>query len=339
MLQQFAAQLTYAEKVSLLSDLKAMIAAELMDDPEDPAVCPHCGCPTFIRKGHERSGGQRWLCRGCARTFSGSTKGLLANSKLDRAVWMAFAECMADALSLRESALRCGVALSTAWFMRHRVCEAIQTRLVPFRTEGRCQIDATHFTESFSGNHTKSGFKMPRKTHKNGQSVHKRGISNEQVYVMTGINELGDCFCELVDRGMETIEEVKGCLSGRIGEQTQVISDMHRSYPKAIAALGAASHVTVDPKDRSTGDINMVNSLHSRLQKFIRTFNGVATRRLQHYLDWFCYREQFKNSDADKRETLFRHEAEGTYETTRREYAQTPHPFMGYWDGATSTVV
>lgn len=36
MLQQFAAQLTYAEKVSLLGDLKAMIADELMDDPEDP---------------------------------------------------------------------------------------------------------------------------------------------------------------------------------------------------------------------------------------------------------------------------------------------------------------
>ena len=74
----------------------------------------------------------------------------------------------------------------------------------------------------------------------------------------------------------------------------------------------------------------MVNSLYSRLQKFIRGFNGVATRRLQHYLDWFCYREQFKNSDVGEREVLFRHETEGVYEATRRGYALTPHPFMGY---------
>lgn len=76
---------------------------------------------------------------------------------------------------------------------------------------------------------------MPRKAHENGQPVHRRGISNEQAYVMVEINELSNCFCELVSWGRDTMEEVQGCLAGCIGAQTQVISDMYRSYPKAIA--------------------------------------------------------------------------------------------------------
>ena len=62
----------------------------------------------------------------------------------------------------------------------------------------------------------------------------------------------------------------------------------------------------------------MVNALHSRLEGFLAPFHGVATRRLQRYLDWFCYVEQFKHGDMDRRELLFEHEAEGTYWTTRR---------------------
>lgn len=39
--------------------------------------------------------------------------------------------------------------------------------------------------------------------------------------------------------------------------------------------------------------------------------HGVATRRLQRYLDWFCYVEQFKRGNMDRRELLFEHEAKG----------------------------
>ena len=61
----------------------------------------------------------------------------------------------------------------------------------------------------------------------------------------------------------------------------------------------------------------MVNALHSRLKEFLEPFHGVATRRLQHYLDWFCYREQFRKSDADKREVTFADAAAGKYTTSK----------------------
>ena len=73
------------------------IAGELASrasGPAGPSRCPRCGSPSFVRKGRDRDGGQRWLCRGRARTFSARTRGLLASSKLPASAWMSFAECM-----------------------------------------------------------------------------------------------------------------------------------------------------------------------------------------------------------------------------------------------------
>lgn len=331
MIAQFASQLDHDEKLVLLSRLKSMIAEELAGSPKDPECCPHCNYAHAVRKGRAPDGSQRWLCHGCRRTFGSRTMGLIAASKLDASTWMMFAACMADGLDLRTTALRVGVCLKTAWFMRHRVCEAMASRLSGMRPGGRIQIDGTYLPENISGNHAKGSFEMPRKARRRGREGVGRGISNDLVCIMTGVNEMGDCFCELSCRGRETVDDVKAALSGRVGPGSAVESDLHSSYPRAVAALGASSHAVFDPKDRSGGDINMVNSLHSRLGSFLERFNGVATRRLQHYLDWFCWTEQFRKTDGDVREILYTHETEGRYETTIREYALTPHPFMEHW--------
>lgn len=59
-----------------------------------------------------------------------------------------------------------------------------------------------------------------------------------------------------------------------------------------------------------------------------RRFNGVSNRRLQRYLDWFCWREQFRRSARGRRELLFAHEASGTYVCTRELTHLESHPFL-----------
>ena len=61
---------------------------------------------------------------------------------------------------------------------------------------------------------------------------------------------------------------------------------------------------------------------------FIGRFNGVSNRRLQRYLDWFCWREQFRRSARGRRELLFAHEASGTYVCTRELTHLESHPFL-----------
>ena len=194
---QFAMQLTLAEKRELVAELKGAIAEELASrasGPAGPSRCPRCGSPSFVRKGRDRDGGQRWLCRGCARTFSARTRGLLASSKLPASAWMSFAECMADALPLRETAARVGVSLYTAWFMRMRVCEVMALR-TPDCRPGTFHVDGTLVMGSLKGNLGRSGLLgLPRPRHRNGRDGRRasRGRSKEWVVVVCGVNELGD---------------------------------------------------------------------------------------------------------------------------------------------------
>lgn len=326
---QFVLQLTREEKLELLGELRAAIAEELASFPGEPEKCPFCGCPRFVKKGRGRDGRQRWLCRGCARTFSARTRSLLANSKLAPCVWMTFAECMADALSLRESARRCGVSLYTSWYMRMRVCEVMGSLLLPAR-KGTFHLDATLVRDNLSGNLARSGLELRRRAHRNGQDGRKgkKGLVKERIVVECGVNEYGDCFCDAIARGSAGAGELASCLSARIPEGSALVTDGHPSYGFAAEPW---EREVVDPKDPSTGNINMVNALHARLKGFLGPFHGVATRRLQRYLDWFCYVEQFKRTDMDRRELLYAHEASGTYRKTRSLTHLEIGPLMVYW--------
>ena len=288
---QFVDQMTHEEKLELQMALERAIAEEMVPEAAGEAdSCPRCGSPEFVKKGHGRRGEQRWLCRGCGRTFGPATGGLLAKSKLDAAAWREFARCMVDRVPLRDCAERCGTSLVTAWFMRHRMCEVMASRLAAFRVEKgtSCQVDGTFLNENLSGNWGRSStFEMPRERHENGKGVKVRGISNLKVCVLCGATDLGDVFCELSNRGRATGGDIERVLSGKIAEGSIVSTDKHKSYPRVLEGMGVAAHNRYDADGPAEGDINMVNALHSRLKEFLEPFHGVATRRLQHYLD--CY--------------------------------------------------
>ena len=187
---QFMLQLSHEEKLELLADLKAAIADEIAGFPEEPDGYPRCGCPAFVKKGRDADGAQRRACKVCGRTFPAKSGSLLANSKLGPSVWMAFAECMADALSLRESAERCGVSLYTSWFMRMRVCEVMRSLLLPARA-GTFHVDGTLVRDNLSGNLKSSSLELVRAPPQRAgrpqggegpqQGEDRRGVRGQQV--------------------------------------------------------------------------------------------------------------------------------------------------------------
>lgn len=74
-----ASQLSYVEARELARKLFDLVwENESHDDqgnmaPEDSLACPRCKSSEVVRKGRDRDGGQRWLCRQCNRTFNAST--------------------------------------------------------------------------------------------------------------------------------------------------------------------------------------------------------------------------------------------------------------------------
>ena len=247
---------------------------------------------------------------------------------------MAYAECFVLALPLRECADRCGVCLKTAYTMRHRLIECLKAYSPEFRV-GRgqaCELDETYFPESFKGNHTKGSFKLPRKARHRGKQIHRRGLSREQICVMTGVSDTNASFFEVSGRGAVSRERAMGARPDRIGAGAAVATDKAAAYVDVLRDLGVASHESYDSGDRSEGTINRVNAVHSLLGSFMARFKGVSTKHLSAYLDWFRWRRTFMAADSRTAEsTVARQLAGGTCRTRTRDMFNVRPPYMDFW--------
>ena len=296
---------------------------------DDPEQCPRCGHWHVVKRGKDPDGAQRYLCRNCPKTFCGSTLKVFSTTKLDRATWMRYAECHVDLCTLREVQEKCGVSLKTAWFMRHRVLEAISASMPPFRSsEGDgMQVDEVYLRESFSGNRKNAGCGIPRAAHKRHE-----GVDNyEQICVLTGVNDAGDMFFEIAGRGSIDSERVEAFLEGKVASGAVVSTDGSNAYPKVLKALDVRRH-DVSPSEEH--GINVVNNLHSRLVCFLDGFRSVATRRLWNYLAWFKWIWTFKvgRTAGAVADMVVKHVSSNPYRTTWRECKNTPYPFYDYWE-------
>ena len=334
--------LTLEEKRAVEEVARAAVAQELgASGPGAPGACPRCGCPSFVRRGRDRDGSQRWLCKGCGQTFSGKTMSLLGCSELEPQVWLDYVSDMLSGASLRACAELCGVSLKTSWFMRTRLCEVMARAAQPFGTGESVswQVDGTYLSESLSGNRSRSSTKMPRKSHRHGGAVRERGISSLKVCVVCGANDLGDSFCRLAGRGRPTDGELAASPEGP-GPCERVSTDGHSGYARVLPGLGAGAH-EAKPAGESAGSLGMVNALHQRLKRFLGRFAGVSTKWLPHYLAWFQWHEQARRSGSRPARVLSGQAAAGRYEHTRATLLAMRQPLWEYWEkrGVMSTVV
>lgn len=132
----------------------------------EPPCCPRCASVGATRRGRDGRGRQRWLCRGCGRSYTRDTGGVVSRSHLDERTWAAYARCFASEATLREAAEECGVCLKTSFFMRHRICEMLSVEgAAPLSTgpQDIVQADEAFLPKSCSGNHRRDpGFDMGR---------------------------------------------------------------------------------------------------------------------------------------------------------------------------------
>lgn len=183
----------------------------------------------------------------------------------------------------------------------------------------RVEIDETYFRDSNKGYRKGT---MPRPARKSGRKAAKRGLSKQQVCVVTGIDDTGTSFLVVSGRGMLGKERAYKVLNGRIGKGALVVTDKAGAYPTVIDRLGAALERT----DAAGHAINRINSLHVRLKDFMHGFKGVSTKHLQSYLAWFQWTEAFKSGPAEQRGTVGRQIRNGVYRLTRSMYVRMPMP-------------
>ena len=92
---------------------------------------------------------KRYRCKDCAKTFNALTGTPLAQLHR-RDVWFSYASAVADGLSLRKAARRCGISLDTAFRWRHRflsTAKDVKAKVV----KGIVEADETFIRKSSKG--------------------------------------------------------------------------------------------------------------------------------------------------------------------------------------------
>jgi transposase-like protein len=252
--------------------------------------CPTCGAERIVRNGHAR-GMQRYLCRGCGGTFN-TTTGTALNGLHHKARLFSFGQCMAEGLSVRDTAQTLGVAVSTAHRLRHRFLDTL-VQHQPKALAGLVELDETYFRESFKGSR-----KMPRDARNRGSSNRPtKGPSPDLIAVLVARSR-GSLFVGDAVLGSMSKDNVVQALRSMVGPDTLLVADGSGTIKSAAAELGVALEALPAHAGRTRGayHIQTVNQYHERLKTWInRELRGVATANLPKYLAWLRTFEWYRN--------------------------------------------
>ena len=82
------AKLSGAERRRAIESVRDAVRAAAFDDAAgfscEVECCPRCGSAAVVKKGKAGNGEQRYLCRGCDRTFGMGSERILGTSKLPK---------------------------------------------------------------------------------------------------------------------------------------------------------------------------------------------------------------------------------------------------------------
>jgi len=297
-------QLPLVSQSELLSDLlqEQELQGKILQEAEQEVSekrkkkpCPHCASSDVSKRGRQR-GVQMYQCKGCKKWYSETTGTPLYDIKL-KTKWQSYLRCMEKGMPIKKIAKELGISIQTSFDWRHKILSSLN-QFVPDKLSSQVECDELELALSNKGSKN-----LERKPRKRGSDF-KRNIGKEEVtvvQVVTAVERGGDKYLKAVVSKRLSKDEITKAFDGRLANDATLITDKHPSY-KAFAkdnptithkALLAKDHV--DRKDK-TIHLQKVNNIHSQIRDFLRPFNGVSSKYLQNYLNWYAYTDTIRNS-------------------------------------------
>ncbi len=121
--------------------------------------------------------------------------------------------------------------------------------------------------------------------------------------VVTAVEPKGDKIFRVVETKRLTEANITKALDGKLQNGTILITDNHPSYKAFGKTNTELTHKTVKAKehfDKNDRGIHLqtVNQTHKQIWQFIGKFNGVSTKYLQNYLNWYAHEGKIEENKA-----------------------------------------
>ena len=280
-------------------------------------VCPVCGGTHVQRNGRRKNGTQKFICRDCGKTFSITKNTIFNGTRKDMSVWMRYMECMAEGLSLTESAERCGISYGTSFIWRHKILDSVGESLKGTDLTGIVEADETYIAESYKGDKKKfKGGEAGRKPRKRGGESHTRGLSDELVCVPCAIDRKGNAVSKVAKLGKCSTKAVREVLGGHVSPEATLCTDEDASY-RGFSMDNGNSLVQIKGGKKTVKGIYHIqhlNAYHSKLKLFLAGFRGVSSKYLNNYLIWNNVVEHRTGTLREKVARMMRYVASAMFE-------------------------
>jgi len=246
-------------------------------------ACPHCGNGRVHKRG-KQSGVQMYKCAECMKWFSSTTGTPLWDIK-KKDKWQQYLNCMQQ-----------GMSIKTSFDWRHKILSVLNKE-VPEKLIGRVECDELELPLSNKGERN-----LTRKPRKRSSDFVRNTKTKEvtTVQVVSAIDENNQTYFKAIETKRITAKHLNKTLGKKLDKNATLITDKHPSYLPFVKSKSSIKHKTVksnehvNEEDRNV-NLQKINNQHKQLGLFLEKFNGVSSKYLQNYLNWFAYGKNMKN--------------------------------------------
>jgi len=242
-------------------------------------VCPHCGCvgnSTRLQGKKHRPG--VWKCNDCRKQFTVTVGTVFEHSKVPLHAWLLAVHLLCSSkkgMSAHQLHRMLGVTYKTAWFMAHRIREAMSDDgaiLPPMGgSGGTVEVDETYW-----GN-------IP--------GMPKRHAWHHKEKIISLVEPHGEARSFHVER--VTVATLKPILTGNIAPETRIVTDNASYYDWTKHSFSEHQSVNHLLHEYARGDVttNTVEGFFSTLKRgLIGPYHHVGRNHLPAYLSEFDFR-------------------------------------------------
>lgn len=299
----------------------------------DGRVCPHCGVigGEYATK---RAGRYRCGAKECRKDFSTTTGTVMEQSHigLSKWLWVFYQMCASKkGISAHQIRRSLGVSMKAAWFMAHRVREAMKAGGLQAQLGGPGQVVAVD--ETYHGRISEAAHKYSKR---------KRGSTTKA----GGRRRIGDkrAIITLVERGGKArtfhvatadLPTVQKIVRENVAKESRLHTDKSGLYTvvgREFAEHGSVDHGQGEYVRYENGDFISNNACESYFSVFKRGMKGVyqhcQEKHLHRYLVEFDFRHNTRTKlgvDDKQRADMLLAQVEGKRLTYRRTHGKGQH--------------
>lgn len=293
------------------------------DQNVKPEICPYCHEKSHMIKKGFKCGKQRFQCKSCKHVFTYNSHTITMYAKIDRSMFLKIVQDTLDFVPIKKTAADLDLSIPCVFENRHKLLCALEELLT---LENQLLSGTIEFDETFVLVSNKGSRNINKKARKRGEPSEYRGLSHEQICIVTTTDRNGHEIFKMIGFGKPTSDSILQNFSKNLVKKSILYTDGSFCYDKLAQNTECG---LVQLKDHHSYNkvehINTVNYIHSFIKRKLAHYRGVATKYMNRYLSLFVFTRRFQEMDDNEKMPIISRNLKTLHYTITRGSLKNTH--------------